>query len=181
MNENENQRVVVSTGLNDFGGHRISGGHSSANLWNDDTVIASAWSDSDPLIGGEVFTFRGTIKKATYSNYLWAMRTEDDLFVDDFKTRKAAVEHAERMAQRLAFRGLNAAIKRTKPATPGFNIKVSLPDGSVLSPEPRHTVGGKTSDNGWPYGTTHDMDCPACVASGSSFTTSPRSETYWAS
>jgi hypothetical protein len=46
---------------------------------------------------------------------------------------------------------------------------------------PVHTVGGKTSVEGWPYGTTHDADCPACVASGSSFTASPRSETYWAS
>lgn len=44
-----------------------------------------------------------------------------------------------------------------------------------------HTVKGKTSETGWPYGTTHDMDCPACVASGSSFTASPRSETYWSS
>lgn len=47
--------------------------------------------------------------------------------------------------------------------------------------EPRHTVRGQTSDEGWAYGTTHDMDCPACVASGSSFLASPRSETYWAS
>jgi hypothetical protein len=47
--------------------------------------------------------------------------------------------------------------------------------------KPQHTVRGKTSTDGWPYGTTHDMDCPACVASGSSFTASPRSETYWSS
>jgi hypothetical protein len=45
----------------------------------------------------------------------------------------------------------------------------------------RHTVNGKTSDEGWPYGTTHDYTCPACVASGSSFLASPRSETYWSS
>jgi hypothetical protein len=46
--------------------------------------------------------------------------------------------------------------------------------------EPKHTRNGK-ADGPWPYGTTHDMDCPACVASGSSFTASPRSETYWSS
>lgn len=46
---------------------------------------------------------------------------------------------------------------------------------------PRHTVNGETSETGWPYGTTHDMDCPACVASGEPFTLSPRSETYWSS
>lgn len=44
-----------------------------------------------------------------------------------------------------------------------------------------HTVRGETSETGWPYGTTHDYRCPACVMSGASFTASPRSETYWAS
>ena len=47
-----------------------------------------------------------------------------------------------------------------------------------------HTIGGKPIDdltNPGEYGRTHDMTCPACVASGSSFTTSPRSETYWSS
>lgn len=44
---------------------------------------------------------------------------------------------------------------------------------------PRHTVRGETSETGWPYGTTHDMDCPGCA--GTSFTASPRSETYWCS
>ena len=50
-----------------------------------------------------------------------------------------------------------------------------------LAARVRHTVRGETSEVGWPYGTTHDMDCPACVASGSSFSASPRSETYWSS
>lgn len=47
-----------------------------------------------------------------------------------------------------------------------------------------HTIGGKVIDhdtNPGTYGRTHDMDCPACLASGSSFTASPRSETYWSS
>jgi hypothetical protein len=47
--------------------------------------------------------------------------------------------------------------------------------------EPKHTVRGETSETGWPYGTTHDYDCPACIAMGLSFLTSPRSETYWCS
>ncbi len=51
----------------------------------------------------------------------------------------------------------------------------------LVSPRIRHTVRGETSENGWPYGVTHDMDCPACLASGASFTASPRSETYWSS
>lgn len=43
-----------------------------------------------------------------------------------------------------------------------------------------HTVRGQTAGpEGWPYGTTHDMDCPGCQ--GTSFTASPRSETYWSS
>ena len=46
---------------------------------------------------------------------------------------------------------------------------------------PKHTVRGQTSEDGWPYGTRHDVDCPACLASGASFTASPRSESYWAS
>jgi hypothetical protein len=43
-----------------------------------------------------------------------------------------------------------------------------------------HTVRGKAiGSEGIPYGTTHDYDCPACATT--SFTASPRSETYWAS
>lgn len=42
-----------------------------------------------------------------------------------------------------------------------------------------HTVMGKTSEDGWPYGTTHDYDCPGCQ--DTPFLISPRSETYWSS
>ena len=42
-----------------------------------------------------------------------------------------------------------------------------------------HTVHGEVNTEGWPYGTTHDMDCPGCQ--DTPFTASPRSETYWAS
>ncbi len=46
--------------------------------------------------------------------------------------------------------------------------------------KPVHTVHGKAiGPEGVPYGTTHDMDCPACQ--DTPFTASPRSETYWAS
>ena len=45
-----------------------------------------------------------------------------------------------------------------------------------------HTVrGAPIGPEGVPYGTKHDMNCPACIASGASFTASPRSETYWSS
>ena len=46
--------------------------------------------------------------------------------------------------------------------------------------QPKHTRYGR-ADGPWPYGATHDFDCPACVASGASYTSSPRSETYWSS
>jgi hypothetical protein len=62
-------------------------------------------------------------------------------------------------------------VTRTDPTLPVERVSLDLP----------HTVNGKTSDEGWGYGVTHDMDCPACVASGASFLTSPRSETYWSS
>lgn len=47
---------------------------------------------------------------------------------------------------------------------------------------PIHTVRGVAiGPEGVPYGTTHDMDCSACVASGASFEATPRSEAYWSS
>lgn len=50
---------------------------------------------------------------------------------------------------------------------------------SLQQEKPVHTVDGKTSEDGWPYGTTHDYDCPGCV--DTPFLASPRSETYWSS
>lgn len=52
-----------------------------------------------------------------------------------------------------------------------------------------HTIGGRLIDNDpaspsynpGAYGRTHTGNCPACVASGASFTASPMSETYWSS
>lgn len=61
----------------------------------------------------------------------------------------------------------------------GFAMGVQR--AAELAATPRHTVRGQTSDTGWEYGTKHDIDCPACLADGSDFLTSPRSETYWAS
>lgn len=50
------------------------------------------------------------------------------------------------------------------------------------APSPSHTYRGGTPipTTGVPYGTTHDMGCPACVASGLPFESTPRSETFWA-
>lgn len=43
-----------------------------------------------------------------------------------------------------------------------------------------HTVRGVTAGpEGWAYGVTHDFDCPGCA--GTSYTASPRSESYWSS
>lgn len=45
---------------------------------------------------------------------------------------------------------------------------------------PEHTVrGGKNARIYGGYGITHDMDCPGCK--DTPYTSSPRSETYWAS
>jgi len=52
---------------------------------------------------------------------------------------------------------------------------------------PIHTINGKQIDNDktsptynpGQYGRTHDYDCPGCA--NTKFTSSPRSETYWAS
>ena len=53
-----------------------------------------------------------------------------------------------------------------------------VPDTRTV--EPKHTVkGGKPAAIYGGYGVTHDMDCPGCE--GTSFTASPRSETYWSS
>jgi len=56
--------------------------------------------------------------------------------------------------------------------------RVALQDGDLAV----HTINGRPIDNETnpgTYGRTHDMDCPGCQ--GTSFTASPRSETYWAS
>jgi hypothetical protein len=70
----------------------------------------------------------------------------------------------------------------------GLRVKagwlVARPDGDFdLKLAAIHTIGHKPigPDNPGHYGRTHDYDCPACLASGSSFLTSPRSETYWCS
>lgn len=61
-----------------------------------------------------------------------------------------------------------------------FGFAVGVLAAAAIKPEPIHTVRGlPIPAEGLPYGTTHDMDCPACQ--GTSFTASPRSETYWAS
>ena len=45
---------------------------------------------------------------------------------------------------------------------------------------PVHTRGGQPIPlGGLPYGVTHDLDCPACVASGRPWGADPRSEAYW--
>jgi len=64
------------------------------------------------------------------------------------------------------------------------DIKPLLVDLGPITDPAIHTIGGKPINdltNPGSYGVTHDMDCPACVAGGSSFTASPRSETYWSS
>lgn len=60
----------------------------------------------------------------------------------------------------------------------GFAVGVLATPATPAAPV--HTVRGRAiGPEGVPYGTTHDMDCPACQ--GTPFTASPRSETYWAS
>lgn len=44
-----------------------------------------------------------------------------------------------------------------------------------------HLVRGEASATGWPYGTTHDYDCPGPGCADTNFQSSPRSEHYWSS
>ena len=54
------------------------------------------------------------------------------------------------------------------------------PSTTCLNQKTVHTVRGKPiGPEGSPYGVTHDYDCPGCE--GTSYTASPRSETYWSS
>jgi hypothetical protein len=166
-----------------FGGTRIAGGMTTVNMWSDAVVIAHAVTfDPESPIAGTVFTFRGTITKTGHGGRdTWAVRREDGGLMDTYRTRQDAVLGAEAIVVMDAFRALNAIEALAKiAASPKHDYPTCEcgPDIRVLPEPPKHTVGGK-ADGPWPYGTTHDMDCPGCA--GTSFTASPRSETYWSS
>lgn len=67
------------------------------------------------------------------------------------------------------------------------DISRGFPAGEMLAafheerkdPRPRHTSRGEETLVGWPYGRTHDADCPGCI--DVPYAASPRSEAYWSS
>ena len=62
-----------------------------------------------------------------------------------------------------------------------FTVTQTVLAGPDTPVSQTHTIGGQPigPDNPGEYGRTHDFKCPGCQSS--SFTASPRSETYWAS
>jgi hypothetical protein len=77
-------------------------------------------------------------------------------------------------------RELSAA--RWTALTEAISLITGIKQDLRLEPagSPVHTVkGGKPASIYGGYGVTHDMDCPGCQ--DTSFTASPRSETYWSS
>lgn len=90
----------------------------------------------------------------------------------------AETQAVEKEVARLTKMGIDEESALTIVADPRFR-------GEYVRPLPKliHTIGGRMigPDNPGAYGRTHDMNCPACVASGTPYTASPRSETYWSS
>lgn len=101
---------------------------------------------------------------------------ESSITGQQYATKREALAAEEAYAEGLDL--LNGAIAAYKAMVERHE---AIERGEEIITAASHTVGGKTSAEGWAYGTQHDADCPACVASGSSYTSSPRSETYWAS
>jgi hypothetical protein len=104
-----------------------------------------------------------------------------DIAVAQWKAAKAILDghDGDPMA---AERAINAAVgyginEQTASLLTTLMWSHAADDPNTYSRIKKHTVNGQTSAEGWPYGTTHDMDCPGC--SDTPFTSSPRSEAYW--
>jgi hypothetical protein len=111
-----NPTIVVNLEISKFGGIRVPGGLSSANLWSDGVVIATSWTlDPASPVAGELFTFRGTITRSpSYeAKVRWTLRSVvDNTWIDDYPTRQRAVEAAQSRSQMSAIRATNAANAR---------------------------------------------------------------------
>ena len=116
------------------------------------------------------------------------MRTEDEgvlninttpngrvrLFVEDGCGDRAVVYLTATEAEAL----ISDLRQRIAKPEPRPLLSVPTVDAGPIGKD--HTVrGGKPAAQFGAYGVTHDMDCPGCE--GTSFTASPRSETYWSS
>lgn len=150
--------LVHTTGIVPFGGSRVDGLVQTI-VWNDGVIIATAWSETDPVLKGEIVCERYTVTRSpSYQSTVdWTLRDVTGEYRGTFPTRKAAAAEADRRVRLSLFRRLNAL------AGPAVHTVRGLP----IPPE------------GLPYGTTHDMNCPGCA--GTPFLASPRSETYWSS
>ncbi len=111
-------------------------------------------------------------KTGTFRGREW----ESSITGQQYATKRAALAAEAAYADGQAL--LEGAIAAYRASVERYE---AIQSGAEIITANDHTVGGKTSTEGWAYGTTHDMACPACLASGSSYTSSPRSETYWAS
>lgn len=121
MSTSTSTKVTVSTGLVTFGGSRIVGGVSAANLWSDGVVLATAWTeDQSSPIAGVLFTFRGRIERRPWQprSQQWSIRHDDGFgtYFGAASTRRDAVIAVQREAQMMAFRALNQAQKESIPS-----------------------------------------------------------------
>jgi hypothetical protein len=99
---------VVASVRSTFGGSRIIGGQSSADLWSDGVILGAAWSTADETLGGQLFSFRGELSRARLSSRpSWRLVETGFGYVDNYPTRKAALEAVQRECQMRAFRELN--------------------------------------------------------------------------
>jgi hypothetical protein len=120
-----------------------------------------------------VTVYSGGSQLAVFTGSFWVQ-------VTDSRIRKAlaaasdSVNDSGRSTSMTRFNYPTAACAAATDDT-GYCVKHE----TVHEAAPVHTVGGKTSAEGWAYGVTHDMDCPGCK--DTPFLISPRSETYWSS
>ena len=99
---------VILTVSRPFGGARIANGRAFADLWSDGVVLATAGSLDQPEIAGELFTFRGQLTRARLtSRPSWRLVEAGGTWVDNYPTRKAALEAAIAKVTLDAFRELN--------------------------------------------------------------------------
>jgi hypothetical protein len=129
----------------------------------------AAVKDLEQMVAAEdaVETFRFNSVRASTRRVL--MQAANEINSEMRRLRAGVWEYEDAQRDRVftAIDGLNASVQ----AVPVVDLSTTV-----------HTIGGKVIDhatNPGTYGRTHDMDCPGCA--GTSFTASPRSETYWSS
>jgi hypothetical protein len=100
---------VVQSSRNTFGGTRIKGGQVSVDLWSDGVVLGAAWSVSQPELGGQLFSFRGSVKRVQWAprSQGWRLVDAAGVFIGAYPTRADVLDKVERLCVMDAFRELN--------------------------------------------------------------------------